>query len=52
MSTTVQIIRNRAGVPIIKDDEIPFKSGGKIYLASLVAALAVAVVVMWSLFVL
>jgi len=51
MSTTVQIMRNRAGAPIMRDDEIPFKSGGKTYIVSLIAALAVAVVVMWSLFV-
>ena len=51
MSITVQIIRNRNGSPIMRDDEIPFKSGGKVYLASLIAALVAAVIVMWSLFV-
>ncbi len=50
MSITVQVIRNRGGSPIMRDDEIPFKSGRNVYIAFTVAALAIAVVVMWSLF--
>jgi len=52
MSTTVQTVKNRGGSPFMKDNEIPFKSGEKAYLVSIVAALVAAVIVMWSLFVL
>ncbi|MBN1653319.1 MAG: hypothetical protein JXA30_06035 [Deltaproteobacteria bacterium] len=50
MATAVQTTRNQMGSAYLRDEEIPFKSGRNVYLATLVVALTTAAVVMWSLF--